>query len=120
MQNYFCILNTENNRNQGLKYGYTDQNHPKRLILSKNALLTGCNIQSKHRTRLCGLSKIAAYQINHTVLNSNGEIQKRGRIGAKFTTLPGILEDQQAKGQSHCSFIIHVHTGAGRYSTTAS
>ena len=25
MQNYFCILNTENNQNQGLSYGHTDE-----------------------------------------------------------------------------------------------
>ena len=41
MQNYFCILNTENNRKQGLTYGYTDERPGETVDYKEKRLVNG-------------------------------------------------------------------------------
>lgn len=41
MQNYYLILNTENNKKQGFNFGYTDQKPPETVEFTEKRLVNG-------------------------------------------------------------------------------
>lgn len=47
MKNYFCILNTENNWNQGLKFGYTDERPGETVDYTEKRLVNGVEYSAK-------------------------------------------------------------------------
>lgn len=69
MQNYFCILNTENNQNQGLSFGYTNERPGETVDYIEKRLVNGVEysaetpievvniIETCRITKKCGFRK---------------------------------------------------------------